>query len=462
MNSIILLSSSSSIRVISHSLVIIIFLTSTVYTGNETDHQALQHIKLMITNNPHGALTSWNNSLHFCDWNGVTCGKRHRRVTRVVLESEGLEGLLGNITSLEVIDVSENPLGGSIPQSIGNLKTLGEFDSNFCSNLFGSKEADEMKFIDSMTNCTRLNELDLGDCKFQGVLPRSISNLSNQLQFLALGYNQFHGNIPESIGNLVGPIPDVIGNLSMLLRLGLSFNKLEGHVPSSLGNCRRLLELYLNNNKLIGEIPTQLFQLSYLTKSLDLSQNNLFGSLPSEIGNLNMLSQLYLSDNNLSGNVPSSLGRCASLTLPKCKRTKEHKKSFPLFAIVILIASALSIITCLSYVWRKNKVKRTASQSSTSKRFMKVSYNQLLKATNGFSESNLIGSGGFSSVYKGSLEDDKLVAVKVLHLQNRGAQRSFMWECEAWSNLRHRNLLKIITSCSSVDFQGNDFKSFGI
>ncbi|KAF5799391.1 putative protein kinase RLK-Pelle-LRR-XII-1 family [Helianthus annuus] len=34
-----------------------------------------------------------------------------------------------------------------------------------------------------------------------------------------------------------------------------------------------------------------------------------------------------------------------------------------------------------------------------------------------------------------------------------------MRECEAWRNIRHRNLLKIITSCSSVDFQGNDFKA---
>ncbi|GKE38361.1 kinase-like domain-containing protein [Tanacetum coccineum] len=49
--------------------------------------------------------------------------------------------------------------------------------------------------------------------------------------------------------------------------------------------------------------------------------------------------------------------------------------------------------------------------------------------------------------------------VKVLHLQNRGALKSFLAECEAWRNIRHRNLLKIITSCSSVDFRGNDFKA---
>ncbi|KAM0068921.1 putative protein kinase RLK-Pelle-LRR-XII-1 family [Helianthus debilis subsp. tardiflorus] len=50
------------------------------------------------------------------------------------------------------------------------------------------------------------------------------------------------------------------------------------------------------------------------------------------------------------------------------------------------------------------------------------------------------------------------VAVKVLHL-NEGAHRSFMRECEAWRSIQHCNLLKIITSCSSVDHQGNDFKA---
>ncbi|GKB54832.1 kinase-like domain-containing protein [Tanacetum coccineum] len=64
-------------------------------------------------------------------------------------------------------------------------------------------------------------------------------------------------------------------------------------------------------------------------------------------------------------------------------------------------------------------------------------------------------------VYKGILhsDDDRLVAIKVLHLQNRGAHKSFLAECEAWLNIRHRNLLKIKTSCSSIDFQSNDFKA---
>ncbi|XP_026432363.1 probable LRR receptor-like serine/threonine-protein kinase At3g47570 [Papaver somniferum] len=93
---------------------------------------------------------------------------------------------------------------------------------------------------------------------------------------------------------------------------------------------------------------------------------------------------------------------------------------------------------------------------------MGISYNELLKATNGFNEStNLIGKGSLGYVYKGNLQRDesKPVAVKVLHLRKRGVTKSFMAECEALRRARHTNLLKIITCCSSTDSHGNSFKA---
>ncbi|CAI0396732.1 unnamed protein product [Linum tenue] len=78
-----------------------------------------------------------------------------------------------------------------------------------------------------------------------------------------------------------------------------------------------------------------------------------------------------------------------------------------------------------------------------------LSYHDLHKATDGFSATNLIGAGSFGSV----------VAVKVFNLQRNGASRSFMAECAALKNIRHRNLLRILTVCSGVDYQMNDFKA---
>ncbi|CAL5417241.1 unnamed protein product [Camellia sinensis] len=84
----------------------------------------------------------------------------------------------------------------------------------------------------------------------------------------------------------------------------------------------------------------------------------------------------------------------------------------------------------------------------------------LLKATNGFSEANLIGVGSYASVYKGILDHVHMVAaVKVLNLQTRRTSKSFMLECKALRAIRDRNLLKILGVCSSVDFHGNEFKA---
>jgi serine/threonine protein kinase len=63
-------------------------------------------------------------------------------------------------------------------------------------------------------------------------------------------------------------------------------------------------------------------------------------------------------------------------------------------------------------------------------------------------------------VYKGRLNsEERVVAIKVLNLKKKGAHKSFIAECNAFRNIRHRNLVKIITCCSSVDHKGNDFKA---
>ncbi|CAH1438671.1 unnamed protein product [Lactuca virosa] len=258
----------------------------------------------------------------------------------------------------------------------------------------------------------------------------------------------------------------------MLSALDLSDNNLSGNIPSSLGDCTSLSFLSLKGNSFQGIVPSSLTSMRGV-EILDLSHNNLSGQIPQFMERFSFV-YVNLSFNDFEGEVPvlgvfanasafsvmgnSRLcGGLAELGLPKCKKTEKHQKEFPLSIIFIIIAFTIFSILCLVYVWYKKR-KGPSSQSLRDEQFMKVSYGELLKATNGFSEANLIGEGGFGSVYKGVL-DDTIVAVKVLHLQNRGAHKSFIAECEAWRNIRHRNLLKIITSCSSLDFQGNDFKA---
>ncbi|XP_059635441.1 serine/threonine-protein kinase CDG1-like [Cornus florida] len=58
---------------------------------------------------------------------------------------------------------------------------------------------------------------------------------------------------------------------------------------------------------------------------------------------------------------------------------------------------------------------------------------------------------------KGYLRDGIAIAVKVLDTQRNGSWKSFFAECTALSDVRHRNLVRIITYCSSIEFRNIDF-----
>ncbi|KAL6126935.1 hypothetical protein ACLB2K_074980 [Fragaria x ananassa] len=99
---------------------------------------------------------------------------------------------------------------------------------------------------------------------------------------------------------------------------------------------------------------------------------------------------------------------------------------------------------------------------SSSKRSQKPSALAELPETQDFAEVFLISTFQSASLKsRGILGEDgaHLVAVKVFNMLRRGASKSFQAECEALRNIRHRNLVPIITACSSVDSHGNDFKA---
>uniref|UniRef100_A0A7N2LGJ3 non-specific serine/threonine protein kinase n=1 Tax=Quercus lobata TaxID=97700 RepID=A0A7N2LGJ3_QUELO len=435
---------------------------------------------------------------------------------------------LSNVSDIQQLDIPYNQFTGTIPMSFGNLLNLQYFGAQ--SNLLGNNPVDDLSFLSSLNNCSQLNNLHVSDNQVGGELPNSITNLSIQLLRLRLDGNSIGGSIPTRISNLVsltelnlgsnlltGNIPSSIGKLTNLNVLSLGGNKLTGVIPSSIGNMTQLLKLYLFNNGLEGSIPTSLGRCSDLQEIpaqlgdclaletlcmqgnsfegtipdlsklkgiqyLDLSHNNLSGQIPSYMVNFPVLQTLNLSFNNLEGDVPvegvfrnasvvevkGNTGLCGGiqeLHLPACpiQRSKKHKKHFAfklILAISIAIAFYLTLFSLMVLSWLKKSKKKSLSISTFGPSYQKISYKELHNATDGFSLENLIGSGNFGSVYKGKLGlDETHVAVKVLNLQKQGASKSFIAECEALRNIRHRNLVKILTACSSIDFKGNDFKA---
>lgn len=86
-------------------------------------------------------------------------------------------------------------------------------------------------------------------------------------------------------------------------------------------------------------------------------------------------------------------------------------------------------------------------------KYPRIYHRELVEATGGFSASSLIGSGTFGRVYKGVLKDGTRIAVKVLYSIAREISGSFKRECQVLKTTRHRNLIRIITTCSRPDFK---------
>ncbi|XP_058109175.1 probable LRR receptor-like serine/threonine-protein kinase At3g47570 [Magnolia sinica] len=232
-------------------------------------------------------------------------------------------------------------------------------------------------------------------------------------------------------------------------------NAFQGTIPNSLRILRGLVELDFSRNNLSGQIPEYL--KSFTLQKLNLSFNDFEGQVPIQGVFENASGISVIGNSKLCGGIPK-------LGLPKCLvlRSKSRRSlSLKVIIPVIIVAVCLiSLLLCFALLRRRKSRQKHLHTSSSEDRYKNVSYAELLKVTDGFSSHNLIGVGSYGSVYKGYfVSDGQIVAVKVLNLQRQGAWRSFLAECEALRNVRHRNLVKILASCSSIDFKGNDFKA---
>ncbi|PIA37152.1 hypothetical protein AQUCO_03000016v1 [Aquilegia coerulea] len=387
---------------------------------------------------------------------------------------------LENLQNLILLDLSTNFFNGSIPIGLGNLRKLQIL------GLQNNQLSGQVPLF--LWNMSQLVELDLSNNILEGSIASALDN--QNLQILDLSRNNFTGPIPREIGlsshlirlvlrhnSLNGSIPLEVGNLKNLGYLDVSENNLTGEIPGVLSSLS-LEYIYMGSNFFQGPLPSSLADLEGLL-SLDVSHNNLSGIIPRQLGKLSVLTTLNLSFNNFEGAVPvegvfrnssafsvfGNLKICGgppNLRLPKCRiqRSKKQDNGLAVKVILGVLIPSLIVGFCLIFLYFRKNPKGKPSSEEGFGDLKRVSYNDLYKATDGFSSTNLIGRGSYGSVYKGILQQDESpVAVKVLNLIERGASKTFMAECEALREVRHRNLLKILTVCSSVDFKGEGFKA---
>ncbi|KAJ8647479.1 hypothetical protein MRB53_000502 [Persea americana] len=440
--------------------------------GNETDRVALLAIKDHIRSDPLGALSSWNNTLSFL----YVARRNLSFVRRISFQENNFHGEIpkeiGRLSRLQHLNLSVNSFQGPVPITLSNASELESFDVpdnnfvgpvvvnfrdlqnffklNLAINQLGTGATDDLSFLSSLSNSSRLEILGLGNDNFGGMLPSSIVNLSSNLISLTMGRNHLTGCISSGIENLV--------NLNVL---GLEGNFLTGTIPFSIGKLSKLQKLSLYGNRLQGEIPSSVGNISLLGV-LSLAENGLWGKIPES---LVPKEGVFKNANDISvvGN-KKLCGGISELQLPNCTLNafKERRGRGSLLKAIVLTISAILfsviILSILVFRWKRNSKGKSSFSSSVGNLHRKISYRELHKATDGFSSDSLIGSGSHGMVYKGTFDiDEKIFAVKVLKLENRGASKSFASECQILRNVRHRNLIKVLTVCSSVDFKGNDF-----
>ncbi|KAI4384758.1 hypothetical protein MLD38_002867 [Melastoma candidum] len=158
-------------------------------------------------------LASWNDDIHYCEWDGVLC--QDGVVVSLSLSGQSLKGPLSRslfaLSGLVSADLSFNSFSGELSGEVSNLRNL--------------------------------NVLSLSNNGRSGELPARLGELAG-LETLKLGFNSF-----------VGRVPPELGMLNRLQMLELSSNALVGELPSELSGMSRLRFLDFANNLLSGPLP---------------------------------------------------------------------------------------------------------------------------------------------------------------------------------------------------------------
>ncbi|KAF2951778.1 hypothetical protein DAI22_01g288800 [Oryza sativa Japonica Group] len=383
---------------------------------------------------------------------------------------------LAKLTNLLMLSLRGNQLSGMIPTQITSMNNLQEL--NLSNNTLSGTIPVEI------TGLTSLVKLNLANNQLVSPIPSTIGSL-NQLQVVVLSQNSLSSTIPISLwhlqklieldlsqNSLSGSLPADVGKLTAITKMDLSRNQLSGDIPFSFGELQMMIYMNLSSNLLQGSIPDSVGKLLSI-EELDLSSNVLSGVIPKSLANLTYLANLNLSFNRLEGQIPeggvfsnitvkSLMGNKALCGLPsqgiESCQSKTHSRSIQRLLKFILPAVVaffiLAFCLCMLVRRKMNKPGKMPLPSDADLlNYQLISYHELVRATRNFSDDNLLGSGSFGKVFKGQLDDESIVTIKVLNMQQEVASKSFDTECRVLRMAHHRNLVRIVSTCSNLDFK---------
>ncbi|KAL5724627.1 hypothetical protein ACHQM5_007862 [Ranunculus cassubicifolius] len=117
----------------------------------------------------------------------------------------------------------------------------------------------------------------------------------------------------------------------------------------------------------------------------------------------------------------------------------------------VIFSAALSIFIMRRRAGKYQSESRNRLHSRVSIKLDGVrdfTFGQMARATNNFQSSSQIGQGGYGKVYKGTLADGMIIAVKRILEGSLQGEREFLTEIQLLSRVHHRNLISLIGFCN--------------
>lgn len=391
---------------------------------------------------------------------------------------------LSKCTSLVDLQLRENQLTGVLPSSLASLPSLRNLtlSNNLLQGPFPSLGKDVQ--VDALTG----NSF----CKQQpGPCDQRVTDLLSVAE--GFGYpvtiaRAWKGNNPCNAWLFV--TCDPLGNITTL---NFADQKLVGNISESISRFPALKFLKLQNNNLTGSIPPSLASLAHL-QTLDVSNNNLTGDIPAFASTVKIITDgnPLLGSHSASGGSGSSGSPDGGSGSSSGGSSSGGSKSLSAGIVVLIVLFTVAAVVgsaALCLIKHKNRLKRfgkvethsppdgsdmaklsIAGMSGTSRfgselntqgsaeygnahvietESLYIPIQDLRRATDNFSEANILGSGGFGVVYKGVQPDGTLIAVKRMECTDIGKKGmgEFKAEIEVLKKVRHRHLVALLGYC---------------
>ncbi|KAG7032588.1 Receptor protein kinase TMK1, partial [Cucurbita argyrosperma subsp. argyrosperma] len=365
-----------------------------------------------------------------------------------------------NLKSLVIVNLTNNMLQGPIPAFNPNVHLdMSPGSNNFCSNSPGEP-------------CNPL--------------VTALLSVAQSMGFPTAFAQGWVGNDP--CNNFKGVM--CTGNPGNITVINFRNMDLVGTISPSFSLLTSVQKLLLSNNSLSGTIPTELVTMPNLTE-LDVSNNKLYGKVPGFRTNVIVNTQ---GNPDIGKDSPSApTGKSPSGTGSGEVSDKVHKRSntgvvvgsiVGVLVVLLIVGTVIffymrnkrhgsrvpspnTVVVHPSHSGDQNSVKITLAQARVDAPEtssppagpsdvhvveagnLVISIQVLRNVTNNFSPENILGKGGFGTVYKGELHDGTKIAVKRMESGVIGEKglNEFKAEIAVLTKVRHRNLVALLGYC---------------